>query len=140
MTNRETTSNELAKDANKRSVDREERDIEAMPDQWGNVAEIKREKYPEGSGGAKGKATAPSGQGGSTPKARPDYQDMFPPNPEPSDTAKEWGEKVDELGPVGAASWGIEEAAKTSGRSSGNTKRGPNKGTESAVSSGPKNS
>lgn len=112
---KETDQNTLAKDANKRSVSREEHPIEAMPNARGEVAEIDKAKYPEGSGGAKGTATPPSGQGGETPKARPDYQDMFPPNPEPSETAKAWGEKIAKVGAVQAHSDAIAEEAKASG-------------------------
>jgi len=138
MTNKDqdTTQNKMAEEANKRSVERAEAPIEAMPDQWGNKADIETERYPETAAAHSGKATAPSGQGGANPKSRPDYQDQFPANPEPSDTAKEWGKKIDELGPVGASSEAIADAA----RSSGTGNKGPNKGTESAVSSGPKNS
>jgi hypothetical protein len=114
--------------------------IEAMTDWKGDRRDLDLDKYPDDAQAHEGVATRPSGQGGKTPKSRPDYQDMFPKNPEPSDIAKEWGEKVDEVGQVRAAGEAISEQAKTSGRGSGNTKRGPNKGTESAVSSGPKNS
>ena len=55
--------------------------------------------------------TPPSGQGGKTPKNRPDYQDQWPPNPEPSESAKAWGEKVDAVGPVQAHSDAIAEEA-----------------------------
>ncbi len=55
--------------------------------------------------------TPPSGQGGKTPKDRPDHQDMFPPNPEPSESAKAWGERVDAVGPVQAHSDAIAEEA-----------------------------
>ena len=99
-----TAQNEIAKDANKRSVERTEMPIEAMPDQWGNKADIETERYPETAAAHSGKATPPSGQGGSNPKSRPDYQDQFPANPEPSDVAKEWGAKVDEIGAVQAHS------------------------------------
>jgi len=115
MTNRETTQNELAKDANKRSVDREEHKIEAMPDEYGEVAEIDTSKYPDDSAAHKGTATPPSGQGGMTPKRRPDYQDQFPANPEPSPEAKAWGEKIREVGAVQAHSDAIAEEAKASG-------------------------
>jgi hypothetical protein len=112
MSKDETTQNEVAKDANKRSVSREEHPIEAMPDARGNKADIDKSKYPEGSAAAKGMATPPSGQGGETPKSRPDYQDGFPPNPEPSDTAKAWGEKIAKVGAVQAHSDAIAEEAK----------------------------
>ena len=107
-----TTQNDTAAKANKASSSREEHPIEAMPDEYGNVAKIDTAKYPEGSGGNKGSATAPSGQGGQTPKSRPDYQDMFPPNPEPSDTAKEWGERIAKVGAVQAHSDAIADASK----------------------------
>jgi hypothetical protein len=106
-----TTQNAVAKDANKRSVQREEHPIEAMPDENGEVAEIDKSRYPEGSAAAKGTATPPSGQGGQTPKRRPDYQDQWPPNPEPSETAKAWAEKIREVGAVQAHSDAIAEEA-----------------------------
>jgi hypothetical protein len=134
MTMAETTQNDIAKDANERSVNRDKHEIEAMPDDKGDKRDMELDRYPETSAARDGQATPPSGQGGKTPKSRPDYQDMFPANPEPSETAKEWGEKVDELGPVGAASKAIEEASK---QGSGSSNRGPNKGTESAVSKTP---
>ena len=135
MTNRDqgTTQNEVAKDANKRSSSREKQPIEAMPDLHGDVADIDTEKYPDDSAAHEGQATPPSGQGGWSPKSRPDYQDQFPANPEPSDTAKEWGDKVDELGPVEAHSQAIADAAKSGG--TGN--KGPNKGTGTATSKTP---
>lgn len=117
MTNKDTpttTQNEVAKDSNKRSTSREEHPIEAMPDQYGEVAEIDKAKYPEGSGGAKGTATPPSGQGGATPKSRPDYQDMFPPNPPPDEATLAWAEKIREVGAVQAHS---DAAAEAAGRS-----------------------
>lgn len=105
--------------------------IEAMSNYKGDKAEIDLEKYPDDSAAHDGQATRPSGQGGATPKSRPDYQDMFPKNPEPSETAKAWGEKVDELGQVGAASAAIEESAGT------NAGSGPNEGTNTATSETP---
>jgi hypothetical protein len=131
---RTTDQNEMARDANKRSVDRETHPIEALPDEYGDVAEIKTEKYPDDSAAHRGEATGPSGQGGASPKSRPDYQDQFPENPPPSDTAKAWGEKVREVGSVQAASDAIAEAAKAGGGD------GPNKGTGTGTSSAPKNS
>jgi len=106
MTNKEqdTAPNVTAKNANQRSVQREEHPIEAMPDQWGEKADIKTEQYPETAAAHSGTATPPSGQGGAMPKSRPDYQDQFPANPEPSDVAKEWGRKVDDVGAVQAHS------------------------------------
>jgi hypothetical protein len=110
-----TTQNTVAKDANKRSAARETHPIEAMPNAYGEVADIDKSKYPEGSAAAKGTATPPSGQGGETPKSRPDYQDQFPPNPEPSESAKAWADKIREVGAVQAHSDAI---AEESGRSS----------------------
>jgi hypothetical protein len=114
MTNKEqdTAPNVTAKDANQRSVQREEHPIEAMPDEYGNVRDIDKSKYPDDSAAAKGTATPPSGQGGQTPKSRPDYQDQFPANPEPSEHAKAWAEKIREVGAVQAHSDAINEAAK----------------------------
>jgi hypothetical protein len=69
-------------------------------------------KMPEAPKTFSGKApTPPSGQGGETPKSRPDYQDMWPPNPEPSDEAKAWGEKIAKVGAVQAHSDAIAEEA-----------------------------
>jgi hypothetical protein len=112
MTNRDqdTTPNVTAKDANQRSVQREEHPIEAMPDAQGNVKEINKDQYPETAAAHSGTATPPSGQGGATPKSRPDYQDQFPANPEPSDVAKAWGQKVDEVGAVQAHSDAINQS------------------------------
>ena len=51
-----------------------------------------------GSPAAEGKdPTPPSGQGGKNPKSRPDHQDIWPPNPEPSDSAKEKAKENEEL-------------------------------------------
>jgi len=112
MTNKEqdTAPNVTARDANKRSVQREEHPIEAMPDEYGNVRDIDTEKYPDDSAAHKGTATPPSGQGGQSPKSRPDYQDQFPANPEPSEHAREWGEKIREVGAVQAHSDAINAA------------------------------
>jgi hypothetical protein len=128
-----TTQNDTAADANANSASRETHEIEAMPDKWGNQRDMELDRYPETSAAREGQATPPSGQGGASPKSRPDYQDMFPANPEPSETAKAWGERVDELGPVEAASRGLEDFISQSGTGSDT----PNKGTESAVSETP---
>jgi hypothetical protein len=95
----------MAKDTKRETVD-----LEAPKDQWGNTHED-RERYPEGSAAREGKSTPPSGQGGSTPHDGTSYQDQFPPNPEPSDAAKEWGAKVDEVGAVKAHGDAISEAS-----------------------------
>jgi hypothetical protein len=69
--------------------------LEAPTDQWGESHEGDRDRYPEGSAAREGEVTAPSGQGGSTPHDGVSYQDQFPPNPEPSETSKRWGEYLD---------------------------------------------
>jgi hypothetical protein len=108
-------------------------EIEAPTDQWGNQVDQKRDRFPEGSAAREGSATLPSGQGGSTPHDGISYQDQFAPNPEPSETAKAWGQKVDEVGPVEAASQAIGEAAKQGGKDN----KGPNEGTKTATSQTP---
>jgi len=114
MADKTTTNNELARDANKRSVNRETHKIEAMPDEFGEVADIDTSKYPDDSPAGRGEATGLSGQGGATPKRRPDYQDQFPENPPPSESAREWAEKIRDVGSVEAHSQAIAEAAKAS--------------------------
>ena len=86
-------------------------DIEAPTDQWGNQVDQNLDKYPEGSAAREGKATLPSGQGGSSPHDGVSYQDQWPANPEPSESAKAWGAKVDEVGAVQAHSDAIAEQA-----------------------------
>ena len=121
MTNpreQDTAPNVTAKDANKRSVQREEHPIEAMPDEYGKVRDIDTEKYPDDSAAHRGTATPPSGQGGATPKSRPDYQDQFPENPPVSEHAQAWAEKIRDVGAVQAHSDAISEAAgQTNGKS-----------------------
>lgn len=68
-----------------------------LTDQFGNERTWDAEKYPEGSAARDGTITKPSGAGGITPKARPDHQDMFPANPEPSESAKAKGEENDRV-------------------------------------------
>ena len=70
---------------------------EAPTDQYGNTPDWDLERFPEGSPAPEGEQTLPSGQGGKTPHDGTSYQDQFPPNPEPSDTAKAWGEYLDAL-------------------------------------------
>jgi len=125
MTNpKDTTQNQVARDSNKRSANREEHPIEAMPDEYGNVKDIDTAKYPDDSAAGRGTATPPSGQGGQTPKSRPDYQDQFPENPPPSETARAWGEKIREVGAVQAHSDAISEAAKGNVKQEGPTSSG----------------
>jgi hypothetical protein len=106
-------------------------EIEAPTDMFGNKVDQQLDRFPEGSAARAGKATLPSGQGGASPHDGISYQDQWPANPEPSETAKAWGEKVDELGQIGAASEAVGDAAKTT---SGDK---PNKGTETATSKTP---
>jgi len=68
--------------------------LEAPTDEWGDSHQD-LDRYPEDSAARKGEVTAPSGQGGSTPHDGVSYQDQFPPNPEPSETSKRWGEYLD---------------------------------------------
>jgi hypothetical protein len=110
----------------KSTKQRESLDIEAPEDQWGNKHED-RERYPEGSAAREGKTTPPSGKGGSSPHDGTSYQDQFPPNPEPSDEAKAWGEKVDEVGAVKAHGDAITEASGGKVKQSGPDKTGTDK-------------
>ena len=75
----------------------EEAESNVLKDRWGDERPWDPERYPEDSAAREGKITKPSGQGGATPKSRPDHQDMFPKNPEPSDSAKEKGEENDRI-------------------------------------------
>ena len=68
-----------------------------LKDQWGREHDWDAERYPDGSPAKEGNITKPSGQGGTTPKARPDHQDMFPANPEPSEHARAKGEENDRV-------------------------------------------
>jgi hypothetical protein len=82
----------------------EQAEPNTLKDKWGEEHKWDPERYPEDSAAREGKITKPSGQGGATPKARPDHQDMFPKNPEPSEHAKaqaELNEKVER----GEMSW-----------------------------------
>lgn len=65
--------------------------IEAPTDEFGDTHED-RERYPKGTAAREGTATLPSGQGGATPHDGTSYQDQFPPNPEPDEWTKQWGE------------------------------------------------
>ena len=71
--------------------------LEAPKDQYGRPAEQHLERYPEDSPARKGATTPPSGQGGATPHDGISHQDMFPPNPEPSESAKAKGEENDRI-------------------------------------------
>lgn len=98
-------------------------DLEAPTDQWGNSVDQHLDRFPEGSAAREGSATLPSGQGGSTPHDGISYQDQFPANPEPSEEAKAWGEKVDDIGAVQAHSDAISEASGTKNRKPGDVKQ-----------------
>jgi hypothetical protein len=83
--------------AKKETTTREQAEPNTLKDRWGNERPYDPEKYPDDSPAHKGDITKPSGQGGATPKSRPDHQDMFPANPEPSASAKEKGEENDRV-------------------------------------------
>ena len=68
-----------------------------LKDKFGIERPYDGEKYPDESPAHQGRTTKPSGQGGANPKSRPDHQDMFPPNPEPSESARAKGEELDAL-------------------------------------------
>jgi hypothetical protein len=69
--------------------------IEAPLDQWGREADQHLDRYGDELTASSGEQTLPSGQGGKTPHDGISYQDQFPPNPEPSDYNKQWGEYLD---------------------------------------------
>ena len=75
----------------------EEAEPNTLKDMLGEERPYDPERYPDGSAAKEGHITRPSGQGGATPKARPDHQDMFPANPPPSESAAEKGEENDRL-------------------------------------------
>lgn len=64
-----------------------------LKNQFGEDVPWDGDRYPDGSPAKEGKSTKPSGQGGMTPKSRPDYQDMWPANPPPSESAAAKGEE-----------------------------------------------
>jgi hypothetical protein len=68
-----------------------------MKNRWGEEVPYDASKYPEGSPAKEGKLTGPSGQGGATPKSRPDYQDQWPANPPQSEHAKAKAEENDKI-------------------------------------------
>jgi hypothetical protein len=71
--------------------------FEPLKDHFGEPAEYDPDRYPEGSPAREGSMTRPSGQGGASPKRRPDYQDQWPEMPEPSESAKAKGEENDRV-------------------------------------------
>lgn len=89
-----------------------------LKDKFGNEREYDAERYPEGSAAREGNITPPSGQGGAMPKARPDHQDMFPANPEPSESAAKKGEENDAVdrGDVSPVNPDLDRGSKTSAK------------------------
>jgi hypothetical protein len=95
-----------------------------MPDkvknQWGEELEMDTDVYPKGSPAKEGKEpTPPSGQGGASPKNRPDYQDQWPANPPPSESAQAQADLNDEMRKAGvpqeqAALYASQKAAEAS--------------------------
>lgn len=71
--------------------------LDPPKDQFGNEVDQRRERFPEDSPAAKGETSPPSGQGGATPHDGISYQDQFPPNPPPSESAAEKGEENDRI-------------------------------------------
>lgn len=69
-----------------------------ITDQRGNKVELDTSKLPDDAPAKTGKVTPPSGQGGATPHAGDSYQDLFSPNPEPSESAAAKGKENDEIG------------------------------------------
>jgi len=64
-------------------------------DHWGREVEPRVDGLPDDAPAKTGETTRPSGQGGATPHDGVSYQDQFSPNPPPSDSAREHGEKLD---------------------------------------------
>ena len=73
--------------AGKEATTGEAAESNVLKDRWGQERPWDPERYPEDSAAREGHITKPSGQGGATPKSRPDHQDMFPANPLPDDEA-----------------------------------------------------
>lgn len=71
--------------------------IEPPKDQFGNPVEVDTSKFPDDSPAAQGQTTPPSGQGGASPHDGISYQDKFPPNPPPSESAAEKGAENDRI-------------------------------------------
>jgi hypothetical protein len=72
----------------------EEAEPNFIKDRWGNERRWEGEKYPDGSPAHEGHITKPSGQGGASPKTRPDHQDMFPANPPPDEQTLEYADRL----------------------------------------------
>ena len=105
--------------ATDQSEDKPEAESNVLKDRWGNERPWDPEKYPDHSAAKEGHITPPSGQGGATPKSRPDHQDMFPANPPPSRSAEEKGredEKVmrGEVSPVNPDGTGADDEDRAS--------------------------
>lgn len=71
--------------------------FEPLKDHFGQEADYDEGRYPEGSPARDREMTRPSGQGGASPKNRPDYQDQWPKNPPPSESARAKGEENDRI-------------------------------------------
>lgn len=69
-----------------------------LTDQRGNKVKVNTDNLPENAPARTGKTTPPSGQGGANPHDGISYQDQFPPNPEPSESAAAKGKENDEIG------------------------------------------
>lgn len=70
---------------------------EELTDQRGNKVEVDTSRLPDDAPAKTGKTTPPSGQGGANPHDGVSYQDMWAPNPEPSESAKAKGEENDKV-------------------------------------------
>src|SRR5262245_38792566 len=94
-------------------------EIERPANQFGEVPDVNTDLYPEGAPAKGGSATPPSGQGGITPHDGISYQDKWPPNPEPSESAKAKGEENDRVlrGEVSQVDLANENLAAMSGGS-----------------------
>jgi len=66
-----------------------------IKDHWGREVEPRVDGLPDDAPAKTGEGTPPSGQGGATPHDGISYQDQFSPNPPPSDSAREHGEKIE---------------------------------------------
>jgi hypothetical protein len=68
-----------------------------LKDHLGNEREVDTDRLPDGAPAKEGKASPPSGQGGATPHDGVAYQDQWPANPPPSESAAAKGKENDEL-------------------------------------------
>lgn len=72
-------------------------DLEVPKDQFGNEPDWDFDRYPDESPAKQRSTTPPSGQGGAKPHDGVSHQDMFPPNPPPSESAAAKGEENDRV-------------------------------------------